>query len=242
MKRKYKSSTIRENQQKYFYMLNVNICKHSSSSSALLQLARCISSFRYLCWKKASRALQMVYLSWMVRRCSSCWLKVRPCTRMLGGRISATHCRELSTGARERGDTSTCSTSDMMKAGGPSSTTRLGIAPLPCSKDTTFSCEQLLGGRVKWRKLYINCILKSNLPMTCQTWHTSCPGHWETVCDLQVSDQPSQQGCLQEECQRIKKVTIESRSNGLQLRLRDALWNDARSITQAPAARVLLTF
>ena len=51
-----------------------------------------------LCWKKVSRALQTVYLSWMVSRCSSCWLKVRPWTLMLGGRISATHCRELRAG------------------------------------------------------------------------------------------------------------------------------------------------
>lgn len=51
-----------------------------------------------LCWKKVSRALQTVYLSWMVNRCSSCWPKVRPWTLMLGGRISATHCRELSAG------------------------------------------------------------------------------------------------------------------------------------------------
>lgn len=183
----------------------------------IISNTKCIFSFRYLCWKKASRALQMVYLSWMVRRCSSCWLKVRPCTRMLGGRISAIHCRELSTGARERGDTSTCSTSDMVKAGGPSSTTRLGIAPLPCSKDTTFSCEQLLGGRTQiWTRLNYEQVFldHSSLPMTCLT---SCPTHWETGCDLQASDRPSQQGCLQ---QTTQKVTIDSRSNGLQLRLR----------------------
>lgn len=52
----------------------------------------------YLCWKKVSRDLQTVYLSWMVNRCSSCWPKVRPWTLMLGGRISATHCRELRAG------------------------------------------------------------------------------------------------------------------------------------------------
>lgn len=51
-----------------------------------------------LCWKKVSRDLQTVYLSWMVNRCSSCWPKVRPRTLMLGGRISATHCRELRAG------------------------------------------------------------------------------------------------------------------------------------------------
>lgn len=98
----------------------------------------------HLCWKKASRDLQMVYLSCKVSRCSSCWLKVRPCTRMLGGRISATHCRELSTGERERGDASIVSGSASMKAGGPSSTTREGIAPLPCSIVTTFSWAQFL--------------------------------------------------------------------------------------------------
>ncbi len=108
----------------------------------------------HLCWKKASRALQMVYLSWSVRRCSSCWLKVRPCTRILGGKISATHWRELSTGPRERGETSTCSGSVMVKAGGPYSTTRLGIAPLPCSMDTTFSCEQLLRGCAKIQSIH----------------------------------------------------------------------------------------
>ena len=34
--------------------------------------------FAHLCWKKFSRALQIVYLSWMVSRCSSCCPKVRP--------------------------------------------------------------------------------------------------------------------------------------------------------------------
>lgn len=62
-----------------------------------------------LCWKKVSRALQTVYLSWMVSRWSSCWLNVRPWTLMLGGRISATHCRELRAGdltSRHRGSIS----------------------------------------------------------------------------------------------------------------------------------------
>lgn len=57
----------------------------------------------HLCWKKVSSALQTVYLSWMVSRCSSCWPNVRPCTLMLGGRISATHCRELRAGDLDSG-------------------------------------------------------------------------------------------------------------------------------------------
>lgn len=56
------------------------------------------SAASHRCWKKVSKALQTVYLSWMVSRCSSCWLKVRPWTLMLGGRISATHWRELRAG------------------------------------------------------------------------------------------------------------------------------------------------
>lgn len=126
----------------------------------VFSFTKCYGHVLHLCWKNASRALQMVYLSWSVRRCSSCWLKVRPCTRILGGRISATHCRELSTGARERGETSTCSGSGMVKAGEPSSTTRLGIAPLPCSIDTTFSCEQLLRRCTKiWHRVLIYRIM-----------------------------------------------------------------------------------
>lgn len=101
----------------------------------------------HLCWKKFSRALQMMYLSWMVSRCSSCWPKVRPWTLILGGRISATHCRELSTGewarsARRPPPARSCSV--WGKEGGPSSTTKVGMAPLPCSMDTTFSWAEVL--------------------------------------------------------------------------------------------------
>ena len=62
-----------------------------------------------LCWKKVSRALQTVYLSWMVSRWSSCWLNVRPWTLMLGGRISATHWRELRAGDLHSGHNGTLS-------------------------------------------------------------------------------------------------------------------------------------
>lgn len=127
--------------------------KPSSDSLYLTQLPLLSSpsyflpSFAHLCWKKFSRALQMVYLSWMVSRCSSCCPKVRPWTRILGGRISATHCRELSIGERARstGTPLTArSCSARVKVGGPSSTTRVGMAPLPWSMDTTFSWEEVL--------------------------------------------------------------------------------------------------
>lgn len=142
----------------------------------------------HLCWKKVSKALQTVYRSWMVSRCSSCWLKVLPWTLMLGGRISATHWRELRAGDLhstykgqsffnssyfyvlkcsflnlylilllifcthlERGNVvgarledSSPSVGSELKSDGPSSNTRVGIAPLPCSIETTFSWEQFL--------------------------------------------------------------------------------------------------
>lgn len=49
--------------------------------------------------------------------------------------------------------------------------------------------------------------------MTCLT---SYPTHLETGCDLQVSDRPSQQGCLQAERQQtMQKVTcIDSDQTG----------------------------
>lgn len=112
----------------------------------------------HLCWKKFSRALQMVYFSWMVSRCSSCCPKVRPWTRILGGRISATHCRELRTGERAPSVGTLAparSCSDRLKEGGPSSTTSVGMAPLPWSMDTTFSWDEVLQADTwyTWRHL-----------------------------------------------------------------------------------------
>lgn len=182
----------------------------------------------HLCWKKLSRARQTPYRSGGVSRRSSCWLKVLPCTRMLVGRMSATHCRELSAadglggskesesagsqageaqvtrcpqaqgppdwvwlwapcigrhicgrswGWRERragslrrshwvpqhqaGDAAglgdkqrgppqgLCGggVSPLGNGTSPSSTTSVGIAPLPCSMDTTLSWEQFLPSR-----------------------------------------------------------------------------------------------
>ena len=133
-------------------------CLHITSYPVSLSYPTPPFSFSYLCWKKFSRALQMVYLSWIVSRCSSCCPKVRPWTRMLGGRISATHCSELSTGERARSvgmppPASSCSA--RVKVGGPSSTTRVGMAPLPWSIDTTFSWEEVLqvDTRFEWRHM-----------------------------------------------------------------------------------------
>lgn len=123
----------------YIHPLTSSISSHSPFSSPL--------AFAHLCWKKFSRALQMVYFSWMVSRCSSCCPKVRPWTRILAGRISATHCRELSTGERAHlvgTPPPARSCSARVKVGGPSSTTRVGMAPLPWSMDTTFSWEDVL--------------------------------------------------------------------------------------------------
>lgn len=156
--------------------------------------------------------MQTLYLSWMVSRCSSCWLKVRPWTLMLGGRISATHCRELRPGDLdsmyggnrtlifpflltelilllhskrihcyrlglvsdfwwanlERGNVvgarledSSASVWSEEKSDGPSSTTRVGTAPLPCSIDTTFSWEQFLKqGEQKGETMAVSCIIE----------------------------------------------------------------------------------